>query len=115
MIVNRKMNRNCVAGWGPVCCPMVNFKFYCRAYLRKDVFLPVKVHYAFHQYRMIGYRYLSDKNIPFKIYNKSSSKRKERSGPEHSERNVGYYEEKTFRHVFVVQYCSGGMQQSFRQ
>lgn len=37
---------------------------------------------------------MSDKNIPFKIYNKSSSKRKERSVPEHSERNVGYYEEK---------------------
>ena len=32
LIVNRKMNRNCVAGWVPVCCPMVNFKFYCRAF-----------------------------------------------------------------------------------
>lgn len=80
---------------------LIYVKMYC---------LPVKVHYAFHQYRMIGYRYLSDKNIPFKIYNKSSSKRKERSVPEHSERNVGYYEEKTFRFVFVVQYCSGRMQ-----
>lgn len=26
------MNRNCVAGWGSVWCPMVNFKFYCRAF-----------------------------------------------------------------------------------
>ena len=32
LIVNRKMNRNCVAGWVPVCCLMVNFKFYCRAF-----------------------------------------------------------------------------------
>ena len=42
LIVNRKMNRNCVAGWVPECCPMVNFKFYCRAYLRKDVLLAGK-------------------------------------------------------------------------
>lgn len=78
--------------------------------------LQAKVHYAFHQYRMIGYRYLSEINIPFKIYNKSSSdKRKDRLVPEHSERNVSYHEKKIFSYVFVVQYCSGRMQQPFGQ